>query len=267
MSYDLIVRGFEKVPVGRLKDTFREQPWWEIEGDAGGVMLTDTNTGVYVTIASEDRKARGLCYAINYNRPRFFALEALLTLQMLVHRHGWIVSDPQRSCELTFTAQDNDAVLAAWQRKNDETVWPVNGRPCVAREEATRVWNWNYARPQIDAQCSALDRDLYIPRIFFTQQSGSSDARTMMLWPHGVHGAAMPPVDRIVYRDDPDEAGFVVDRDVLLEAAAYYAAPLEPPGVPAIEAPRFSLLLSALQKAKRGPFTGSIAACDQLIER
>lgn len=267
MSYDLIVRGFDAVPVEQLRQMSGGEPWWEIDGDAGGVLLTNTNTGVYVNIAPADRRARELYYSVNFNRPRFFAREALLTLRELARRHGWNVYDPQREAALSLAPEEIDAMLASWQHANDAVAWETDGRPSLPRAEAERVWQWNYDRPKLEARLAASDRGLHVPKIFFVHEDGAPEALTMTFWPGGVYGMALPECSYLVYREEAGDAGWVVDRAALLGEAAYYVTMLPDAGVPALDAPRFSVLLGALQKAKRGPFGASIAASDQILER
>ena len=267
MPYDLIVRGFSKVPLDQLKEAIRAKPWWEIEGDAAGVLLTDNNTGVYVTLAPAQRKAPDLLYPISYNRPRFFALEALLTIADLARTCGWTVHDPQRGADAALSNEEIDAVLDAWQTANDSARRSDEGRPLIARAEALRVWRWNYRRPAAQEHFANEGRDVYVPRIFFVREGNAARARTMLLWPPGVSTIAVPPVDYIVYREKGQEDGACVDRTALLNAAAYYvSAAGAPGGVPVVDAPRFSLLLSSLEKAKCGAFSAEIAAADMLAE-
>lgn len=267
MSYDLIVRGFSKVPLDQLKQTFRRLPWWEVEGDSEGVLLTDSSTGVYLTLAPHDRKTAQLSFAVNFNRPRFFALETILTVAMLAEQHGWNVHDPQRRAALRFTGEDIEAILGSWQIANDAIRHSTNSKSPLPRSEAMRVWRWNYERPLIEAKLAEENREIHLPRILFVRGKGAAQAQTMSLWLRDVAALALPPADYLVYREHREDTGEIIDRAALLEAAAYYLTTLEVTGeVPVLKAPRFSLLLSSLEKAKRGPFPGEVLASDMLVE-
>ncbi len=267
MSYDLIVRGQPYVPLDQIRALFKNRPWMEIDGDPGGVLITNTNTGVYYTISEGDRKKKELLYSINYNRPRFFALEALDALAGLVERFAWNIFDPQRDAALTFAQDELDATLSRWQRENDAVTWPANGRPTIAAQRAHSVWEWNYRRPDLDSAPAVQALQIYVPRIFFVRSPGDQHARTILIWPKEVHAIALPDVDAIVYRPESAHRGWTIDRKALLDGAAYYRVEVpDRGGVCAVNAPRFSLLLSTLEKAKREAFAGEIVPSDALVE-
>lgn len=261
MSYDLIVRGAAQVPLEQIRSAASRSPWLEIDGDERGVLLTNANTGVYVTLTPD---TGDVLYAINYQRPSFFAREGLLMLAEFSQQFAWDVYDPQ--LQRTFSREVLADAFASWQRANAAASPQRNGAR-ILRYDAARAWEWNYARPQREDALAAAGSSAYVPRVFFVQVPGSQDVRTMLLWPQDVRSLLLPQTDLIVYRDVRSQDGAVLDRDALLEAAGYYRS--EHPaagGVPLLEAPRFSLLLSAIERSKRGPFQGSIVASDMLAE-
>jgi hypothetical protein len=257
VSYDLIVRGFAAVPLDQLEAAFALKPWYEIDGDGGGVLLTNTDTGVYLTISPLERRSRHLCYAINYHRPRFFAVEALHVLRDLALRNGWTVYDSQRETPVDFADGPEDAILAAWTQANAALTWQQEPRAQIDAGEAERVWQWNYARAALQQQYEA--QGIAIPKIFFVSEPGTGHVRTALMWRPGIVALAIPEADHVLYE------GEVLDPRVLLEVAAYYVRSAD--GVPLLQAPRFSLLLSAIEKAKRGRFKGRIVPSDAISEQ
>jgi hypothetical protein len=257
VSYDLIVRGFAAVPLDQLEAAFADKPWYEIDGDAGGVLLTNTDTGVYLTISPLERHSRHLCYAINYHRPRFFAIEALHVLRELAVRNDWTVYDPQRETPVDFAARPEDAILDAWTEADAALTWQQEPRAQIDAAQAERVWEWNYGRGALQQHYDA--QGVAVPKIFFVSEPGSDRVRTAVMWRPGIVALAVPPADQILYE------GEVLDPRVLLEVAAYYVRSSN--GVPLLQAPRFSLLLSAVEKAKRGRFRGEIVPSDAISEQ
>ncbi|HET7815418.1 MAG TPA: hypothetical protein VFL13_13715 [Candidatus Baltobacteraceae bacterium] len=261
MSYDLIVRGVHRVPLEQIRSAASRAPWLEIDGDERGVLLTNTNTGVYVTLTPENGH---VVYAINYQRPSFFAREGLLTIGAFAEQFTWDVYDPQ--LQTAYTRECFADAFASWQRGNAEAPSPRSGVP-IGRFDASRVWEWNYERPQREERLAAANSSAYVPRVYFVEAPGIRHARTMMLWPQDVRSLLLPETDYIVFRPARSDDGDMVDRAALLEAAAYYALEHETsPGIALLEAPRFSLLLSAIERSKRGRFKGSVVACDMLTE-
>lgn len=261
MSYDLIVRGVKEVPLEQIRIAAKAAPWLEIDGDERGVLLTNANTGVYVTLTPEDGQ---VVYAINYQRPSFFARELLSMLAQFTEAFAWDVYDAQ--LQATYSRELLAQAFAAWQRGNAAAPAPREGVP-IAKYDAARAWEWNYERPQRESDLAAQNTSAYVPQMFYVQMPGATHAQTMMLWPAEVRSLLLPQTDYIVYRPARSQSGALVDRGELLEAAGYYRVQnAAAPGIEMLEAPRFSLLLSAIERSKRGPFEGAVVAADMLRE-
>ncbi len=241
----------------------QREPWYELDGDAGGILLTNTNTGAYVTIAPRKRN-EDLVFSINVRRPRFFALEAVLTLERLAAQFNWKIDDPQRGTRLTFDAHECAQTIARWDEEN-AAAGPLAGGVAIDAQTATRVWRWNYERPTNEAQLRRDGGAVTIPRIFFTARTGER-AHTMALWPADCRSVVLPEVDDIVLREHAGDTGTVLNRALLAERAAYYTHLADHQGVPVIAAADQATVQAAIAAAKRAPFTGEIVASDMLRE-
>lgn len=261
MSYDLIVRGLKTVPLEQIQRAAGRAPWLEIDGDERGVLLTNSNTGVYVTLTPENGH---VLYAVNFQRPSFFAREGLLMIADFVDEYSWDVYDPQ--LQTVYSRDVLADAFASWQRGNAAAPAQRNAVP-IAKYDASRAWEWNYRRPQLEEQLAGVNCSAYVPHISFVQIAGGEAAQTMMLWPADVRSLLLPQTDFIVHGPARWQGGDLLDRETLLHAAGYYRVDeAAVPGVALLQASRFSLLLSAIERSKRGPFEGSILASDVLTE-
>lgn len=241
MAFEIAVRGVRAVPIEELQSLEDREPWYELFGDTGGALLTNTNTGVYVNFAPPE-DGEGFIYSINVRCPRFFALEALGTLHRLAGLHGWVV--------------DARANIGQWETAHRAAGANPRGIH-VSSDRAQAVWNWNVSLPERRASLAPVS----VPKIFFVETGGG--VQTMLEWAHGVHRLAVPGVDAVVYRaqDEPDR---LLDRDVLFKETAYFRRVVD--GIAVIDAPRFSVLQAAIDRASRGPFSAEIVAPDMLID-
>jgi len=261
LPYDLVVRSYGKVPFDRVLEYARAAPWIEVDGDADGVLITNTNTGVYASIAPEGAQ---VLFAVHYQRPQFFAREAFMMAQTFIALFGWRLFDPQREIELQGGGDEIEAALSEWRVRNAVH----DRRPdavAIDARAAADAWNWNYARPQTQRSFAQDDPEREVPRLVYVRAPGVRRARTAAFWTHGVRHILLPASDYLVYRDERS-AEWIIDRAALAANAAYYSRANQADGALVVEATRFSLLISALDQSKRGEFRAAVLPADTLIE-
>ena len=227
MSYDLfflVPKGEEPPGLDQLDDYFNARPnftrvedefWYRNEatgvyfgfshGDAGAL---EEEFGEPLEEVEDGLVAANLSFNLNYFRPPFFGLEAVIEVSALVRHFGFKVDDPQMD-GMGRGEFSEEGFLRGWNFGNllgyhaylsprpDGS--PSKGRasvPQLPESELERIWGWNYRRRELQDR---LGDDVYVALVRPLLQDGVLSS--MIVWGDGI-SEVLPEVDQVVfYRD------------------------------------------------------------------
>lgn len=210
MSYDLYFVGNAGPSQDEFFGYFRDRPCYELNDNQAWYRNEDT--GVYfcfdfnVTGDSDplesDANLGWASFNINYNRPHYFADEALPELKAFVRRFACLVSDPQND-GMGDGEFAPDGFLRGWNSGNKfaskavassaDTTEPIT-RPSA---ELHSIWEWNLRRKSFQKE---LGEHVFVPRISFFRVAGV--VHTASIWADGIP-VVLPKTDIVaVYRDE-----------------------------------------------------------------
>jgi len=196
-------------------------------------MFVNKNTGVHFTVNSEEEY---LDLSINYNRPSFFAIEALFRAIALSKRFGWTIFDPQLEAEINLDEARIEPSLQCWRTGNAVALTQLSREKyCIDPRTAYETWQYNYTLPTKDDELQALGVDVYVPRIWYSEVDGR--VITLVFAFNGIASMAIPDVDYIAV----SRTGILgkkrfglLPRDTAFSVLAGFERPLAPlPGIPA----------------------------------
>ncbi|HET8668160.1 MAG TPA: hypothetical protein VFM10_09285 [Terriglobales bacterium] len=195
-----------------------------LDGPVKDVSL-DLPTGIRYT---------GLSFNMNYNRPTFFAYEAMPVVEDLARTLGLLICNPQtgsseprpadvHSLIENWSITNRSAVVLAAESQQDK---PLEQAPFMPLADSLRWWQYQFRRSALEAEL--MEQDVFVPNIFLLRRAGSRRVQTAITWTPGV-AMLVPEVDwgvvvrerKRFMRPPKQEVGYVRG-SVLMELAREY---------------------------------------------
>lgn len=203
MSYDLyfIPRTGSQPPTGDdFVAYFQSRPLYASRD--GQAWYSNEDTGVYFSFelaeADPETPAAWASFNLNFNRPHFFALEALPEVEAFVHAFGSMVDDPQID-GMGEGEFDSEKFLVGWSRGNAVACKTLGSgvtphtRPTV---ELEAMWRWNLGRAAVQA---AAGESIFVASFMFIE--ADRGVKSAVVWSDEIP-VLLPRADSVVlYRD------------------------------------------------------------------
>lgn len=200
MSYDLyfLARPGSPTPSGEeFRAYFTGRPRYRNED--GQVWYANDDTGVYfcfelVEPDFDPELPAWASFNLNFNRPHFFALEALPEVEAFVAAFGSLVHDPQVD-GMGEGAFDAGRFLAGWSQGNAVAVRTLHARevpPTRPSAELEAMWRWNLGRETLQHE---VGEGVFVPSLMYID--GDSGVRSALVWSDAVP-ILLPRVDSVV---------------------------------------------------------------------
>ncbi len=200
MSYDLYfcTKPDKKVSKGDISEYLTGLPHITEEW-----IYQNPNTGVYFSFSYSPQSGNevesvipseyndtNLGFNLNYNRPKFFADEAMPFVEQLCNEFGLLVIDPQgdeirshgspkkASAEHLRESwiQSNKRALSIYQRQGKSPAY-------IPRGKATDWWKYQFHREKIQA---SLGDSIFAPGIFLFADSENNEVTTAITWSEAI---------------------------------------------------------------------------------
>ena len=203
MSYDLFFspRSGDVPPTSDFERYFGGRSHYTVQN--GQAWYENPDTGVYFSFdrcdpADDDEVSCWTSFNLNYNRPHYFALEALPELEAFVSEFGLVVDDPQ----IDGMGQGEfagDLFVSGWSKGNRLGVAAAhdsatNAPLTLPSETLEATWRWNYGR---EAFQQRLGESIFVPKIVFLVVNGAP--QTASVWTDA-SPIVLPRTDVVVIR-------------------------------------------------------------------
>lgn len=162
-----------------------------------------------------------LRFNLNYNRPCFFAMEAMPHVVAVADRFGLLLLDPQEVGEGTANqprAFSVPQLIATWQRHNDAAIRNLH-RDATTRCEylyyprERAVYWWRYMQ-DVDRLQDLAGDSVFVPQILLVQFEGESILRSAVVWTNALP-QIFPVVDIVIKNVALDETYEPIELQVL----------------------------------------------------
>lgn len=200
MSYDLFFKGARATPSrDEFAAYFASRDHYTIENSQA--IYENGDTGVYFCFEFCEEASEPIAFNLNYFRPHFFGLEAVLEVEAFVRRFDLDVNDPQMDGmgDGPFTI---DGFLRGWNSGNRAAYFAIltsENRPEVfvhSTDSLESAWRWNFGRDALQRQ---VGETLFVPKYMFMKCG--ERACTAIVWPDALP-VFVPRSDLVfVYRD------------------------------------------------------------------
>lgn len=204
MSYDLFFsrRTGDSPSAADFESYFSERPHYTVQN--GQAWYQNADTGVYFSFDRCDPAEDDDCWAsfnLNFNRPHYFALEALPEIEAFVSAFDLVVEDPQ----IDGMGQGEFAgnlFVSGWSKGNrlgyaaaaDRGTEAPQTLPTTTLEA---IWRWNYGREALQQR---LGDSIFVPKIVFLEANHAPTTAT--IWTDAIP-VALPRTDVVaIYRDE-----------------------------------------------------------------
>lgn len=133
----------------------------------------------------------GLSFNLNYNRPRYFAFEAMPIVAQLASRFDLSFVDPQATNdepELMRVA-DSEALVRSWLNHNERATLTLIQDPDFSRPlqitVADSVYLWRYGKAKEDLE-RACGEEIFVPRLVPVRRQESTHVGTAFTYTQGI---------------------------------------------------------------------------------
>jgi hypothetical protein len=248
MSYDLFFCSCRQHTNLRQRfiDYFRARSNFIVEElESGDVqaLYENESTGVYFTFdynvpsLEEDDELElpagyfdsGVTFNLNYNRPTFFAYEAMQHVEEFAKEFELLVVDYQNHETENGTLPKPcvaDELIETWVKSNTWAVGIFREEgvkvPYLPLEESLNVWRYVQARHQVE---ESLHEDIFVPRYFLFKKPDNDRVLRTIVWGGGI-AQVFPPADYILVMKGTDpndirEKGMIRYEEVMKQVAEY----------------------------------------------
>lgn len=202
MSYDLYFfeREKEKLKKKEVVDYFQRMPNFNVNHVENGdiqIYYNNEDTGVYFVVDYIDSVNRedgqtvqegffdaGLTFNINFNRPTFFALEAMQCVVKISKDLSLFILNPQMNGEemevpQKYTFQE---LIESWTKSNTWAVgiYKEKGELLyLPYEESMKIWTYQKEKSLCQER---LGDDYFVPSIFVARDKGSNKLLKIITW-------------------------------------------------------------------------------------
>ncbi|HSA92973.1 MAG TPA: hypothetical protein VLE48_08180 [Terriglobales bacterium] len=135
----------------------------------------------------------GLAFNLNYNRPSFFAYEAMPIIEGLASQFSLFVVDPQDpESEGTPKVPQATQLIETWKSSNAEALGVLSGDPELSEQrlymsEDKSLAFWRYMRRKHEWDIELESEDVFVPKIMLVRKRKSHDVGRLITWAMGVH--------------------------------------------------------------------------------
>lgn len=133
----------------------------------------------------------GLSFNLNYNRPRYFALEAMPIVVALASKFGLGVVNPQGRFDKpeSVFASDTEALTQSWLQNNQQAILtmieqPNSSRP-LSMPAAASLYLWRYAVIKEDLE-RACGEEVFVPSLVPVRRKGDTRAALAAVYTEGL---------------------------------------------------------------------------------
>jgi hypothetical protein len=201
MSYDLFLsrRNGDFPSAVDFERYFGERPHYTVQN--GQAWYEHPDTGVYFSFdhcdpTDEDEVECWASFNLNFNRPHYFALEALPELEAFVSAFDLVVEDPQID-GMGHGEFVGDLFVSGWSKGNQlgSAAAGESGAeapPTLPTTTLEAIWRWNYGREAFQRR---LGDSIFVPRIVFLKANRSPQTAT--IWTDAIP-VVLPRTDVVV---------------------------------------------------------------------
>lgn len=133
----------------------------------------------------------GLSFNLNYNRPSYFALEAMPIVEKLASDFGLGVANPQGNLDghESATMADSEMLIQSWTNSNRQAILLMMEQPKASRPlsmpSAASFYLWRYGTAKADLERSC-GKDVFVPSLVPVQRKGESKAARATVYTEGL---------------------------------------------------------------------------------
>jgi len=167
---------------------------------------SNPNTGVYFSIDFSGDAAEswddaplipdgyfdcGLSFNLNYNRPRYFAFEAMPIVARFASRFELSVVDPQADWDAPPLPRvaDSEALVASWISHNERAALTLIrdadfSKPLyMAASESLYLWQYGRAKEDLERACG---EDVFVPQLVPMRKKGLAHVGAVFTYTQGI---------------------------------------------------------------------------------
>ena len=198
MSYDLYFTS-PSISLQEFENYFSKNTLYEVTN--GQAFYSNDVTGVYFSFNHEAGTGEDLdfnvevSFNLNFYRPHFFGLEAVIEVERFVSYFNCKIEDPQNE-GMGNNAFTSECFLKGWNAGNQFAVKAILSQSeqmqeinIMSTEKLEKIWRWNFTIADKD---KTIEEDIFIPRIFFMKINGIFGAGAV--WPDAIP-TFIPDVD------------------------------------------------------------------------
>lgn len=133
----------------------------------------------------------GLSFNLNYNRPSYFALEAMPVVVEFASKFGLGVVNPQGDSDKpeSVFAADTETLTQSWLRNNQQAILtmieqPNSSRP-LSMPAAAALYLWRYALIKQDLE-RACGEEVFVPSLVPVRRKGDTRATLAAVYTEGL---------------------------------------------------------------------------------
>jgi len=133
----------------------------------------------------------GLSFNLNYNRPQYFALEAMPIVAHLATRFGLSLIDPQKDWDAPPVTRvaDAEVLVSSWINHNERATHALMQDPDFSNplhmtaQDSVYLWRYTKAKPDLERACG---EDMFVPRLVPIQRKGSRQVGAAFTYTQGI---------------------------------------------------------------------------------
>jgi len=204
MSFDLFFccKEAKALDFERVADWSERYPYFSRTAK-GQLFYENRDTGVYFSLDGSREDATdpedspipagfadvGLAFNLNFNRPSYFAYEAMPIVEDLAKEFSLLIVDPQGDSPLP---QECNAtrLIREWSASNESAIRYLSEQAdfngtFLYMPQADSLNFWRYMSGKSELQ-SKLGDDVFMPRLVLVQRVGSTRVQTALVWTPGI---------------------------------------------------------------------------------
>jgi hypothetical protein len=239
MSFDLYFCWHNKqaIDFDAVDEWTQQHGLFKRKGDQ--LWYDNPDTGVYFSLDFEIKDPEelliprgyldsGLSFNLNFNRPSFFAHEAMPIVADLCQNLGLVAFDPQAPDEQAISENPEASVLTnSWMQHNQQAITALELEgvvPLPRMRSAASINLWNYSRDRQKFQAT-VGEDIFVPTLLPFRKTGSGDVTTAIVCSSGVPMIVPESTWVIITRPKKRWMGLSEDTETgVLSARSFYEA-------------------------------------------
>jgi len=200
LSYDLYFYPKEELVLSDVIDFFKRLTNFTVSETESGIhqfWYENQDTGVYFSFdyntideAAHEEDNIGLSFNLNYNRPTFFALEAMPYVKNFATEFSLLVVDTQDheiGGEGLPKEPNVSDLIDTWKKGNlfaVSTISQQQGRPpYLPLEKSMLIWEYQMNKEKLQ---ESIGDDIFVPTLCVIRTENDSILSTAVLWPYSI---------------------------------------------------------------------------------